>query len=103
MLPNHAVGNTSKRQKELQNVSVVQRFFQFLDHHFRILQYLSKGVPESAPWRQEGVLAGLQEELAQLWRRGLEKATTMEQILQVRNKSINTLNPEADLVVLAQP
>lgn len=41
-------------------------------------------------------MAGLQDELAQLWRRGLEKATAMERTLQVRNKT-RTMTSEADL------
>lgn len=60
-----------------------QKFLQFLDRHFRTLQYLS----QSAPLRWEG---GLQDEVAQLRRRGLERATTMQEILQVRNKTIKT-------------
>eukprot|EP00066_Takifugu_rubripes_P029034 XP_011618300.1 PREDICTED: nesprin-1-like [Takifugu rubripes] len=52
------------------------KFLQFLDRHFRTLQYLS----QSAPQRWEG---GLQEEVARLRRRGLAKATTMQEILRV--------------------
>lgn len=64
-----------------------QKFLQFLDRHFRILQYLSQRVPESAPQRWEG---GLQDQVARLRQRGLQRATTMQEILRVRNKSIIT-------------
>lgn len=79
----------------------MQKFFQFLDQRFRTLQYLSQRVTEGAPPGWEGVCAGLQDEVAQLRRRGLEKVTTMEEILQVGSKRIK-VSTQREVAPLAQ-
>ncbi|XP_042356665.1 nesprin-2-like [Plectropomus leopardus] len=66
-----------------QQLSSHTKFFQFLGHHFRILQYLTRRVPESARQRWEGVMMGLQDEVARLQRHGLEKGTKMQETLQL--------------------
>ncbi|XP_063764618.1 nesprin-2-like isoform X1 [Eleginops maclovinus] len=65
-----------------QQLSGHTRFFQFLGHHFRILQYLTHRVPESALQRWQGVVMGLQVEVARLQQQGLEKGTRMQETLQ---------------------
>ncbi|XP_068574256.1 nesprin-2-like isoform X2 [Cebidichthys violaceus] len=58
-------------------------FFQFLGHHFKVLQQLTQRVPESALQRWQGVVTGLQDEVARLQQRGLEKGTRMQETIQV--------------------
>ncbi|XP_076002837.1 nesprin-2-like isoform X2 [Genypterus blacodes] len=60
-----------------------KKFFQFLANHFQNVQYLIKGVPESAPQRWEDIMMNLQVEVAQLQQHGLEKCTNMQAILQL--------------------
>lgn len=64
-----------------------QKFFQFLGHHFRILQYLTLRLPESVPQRRDGVLMGLRDKVARLQQLGLEKGTRMQETLQVVSRN----------------
>ncbi|XP_031728981.1 nesprin-2-like isoform X3 [Anarrhichthys ocellatus] len=66
-----------------QQLSGHTKFFQFLGHHFKILQQLTQRVPESALQRWEGVVTGLQDEVARLQQHGLEKGTRMQETIQV--------------------
>ncbi|XP_034530155.1 nesprin-2-like [Notolabrus celidotus] len=71
------------RDQLQQHFNCHTKFFQFLGHHFGILQYLTQRVPESALQKWEGVVMGLQDEVAQLQQRGLEIGTRMQDTLQV--------------------
>eukprot|EP00064_Thunnus_orientalis_P020647 superscaffoldBa00005798_g20789 len=80
---------TQQPDTELQSRAQLQqqlnshmKFFQFLGHHFHILQYLTQRVPESDPQSWEGVVTGLQDEVARLQQRGLERGTNMQETLQ---------------------
>lgn len=66
-----------------QQLSSHTKFFQFLSQHFKILQYLTQRVPESALQRWEGVVTGLQGEVARLQQHGLERGIRMEEKLQM--------------------
>nr|XP_020467231.1 nesprin-2-like [Monopterus albus] len=66
-----------------QQLSRHTKFFQFLGHHYRILQYLTWRLPESTLQRWEGVVMGLQDKVAQLQQHGLEKGTRMQETLQM--------------------
>ncbi|KAK9534167.1 hypothetical protein VZT92_009231 [Zoarces viviparus] len=66
-----------------QQLSGHTKFFQFLGHHVKILQQLTQRVPESALQRWEGVVTGLQDEVARLQQHGLEKGTRMQETIQV--------------------
>ncbi|KAM6917369.1 nesprin-2-like [Lycodopsis pacificus] len=66
-----------------QQLSGHTKFFQFLGHHFKILQQLTQRVPESALQRWEAVVTGLQDEVARLQQHGLDKGTRMQETLQV--------------------
>lgn len=48
-----------------------------------MLQYLTQRLPESALQRWEGIVMGLQGEVARLQQHGLEKGTRMQETLQV--------------------
>ncbi|KAK2826776.1 hypothetical protein Q5P01_020990 [Channa striata] len=58
------------------------KFFQFLGHRFRVLQHLTRRLPESVLQKWEGVMMGLQEEVAQLLQHGVEEGTRMQETLQ---------------------
>lgn len=60
-----------------------QTFLQFLEQHFRILQYLTSRLPESALQKWQSVVTGLQNEMTRLQQHGLEKGTRMQETLQV--------------------
>ncbi|XP_033981425.1 nesprin-2-like isoform X2 [Trematomus bernacchii] len=66
-----------------QQLSSHTKFFQFLGHHFRILQNLTHRVPESALQRWQGVVMGLQVEVARLQQQGLDQGTRMQETLQM--------------------
>ncbi|XP_041668046.1 nesprin-2-like isoform X2 [Cheilinus undulatus] len=66
-----------------QQLSSHMKFFQFLSHHFRTLQYLTQRVPESELQRWEAVVKSLQDEVILLQQNGLEKGTRMYKILQL--------------------
>ncbi|XP_047197742.1 nesprin-2-like isoform X2 [Hippoglossus stenolepis] len=66
-----------------QQLSAHTKFFQFLGHHSRTLQYLTWRLPEDALQRRDGVTTGLQDEVARQQQRALEKGTRMQETLQV--------------------
>ncbi|XP_028420864.1 nesprin-2 isoform X2 [Perca flavescens] len=78
--PDTELGSRTQLQQRLSSHT---KFFQFLGHHFSILQYLSQRVPESALQRWEAVVMGLQDEVARLQQHGLEKGIMMQETLQV--------------------
>lgn len=65
----------------------LQKFFQFLSHHSKMVLHLTEGLPESALLRWRGVVAGLQVEVERLQQRGLEKGVRMQETLQVKKES----------------
>ncbi|XP_037652752.1 nesprin-2-like isoform X2 [Sebastes umbrosus] len=65
-----------------QQLSAHTKFFQFLGHHFRILQYLTQRVPEDVLQRWEGVVMGLQDEVDRLQQHALERGSRMQETLQ---------------------
>ncbi|XP_032382889.1 nesprin-2 isoform X2 [Etheostoma spectabile] len=79
-LPDTELGSKAQLQQRLSSHT---KFFQFLGHHFSILQYLSQRVPESVLQRLEAVVKGQQDEVARLQQCGLEKGTMMQETLQV--------------------
>ncbi|KAI3367261.1 hypothetical protein L3Q82_008148 [Scortum barcoo] len=58
------------------------KFFQFLGHHWRILQYLTQRLPQSALQRWEGVVTSLQDEVARQQQQGLDRGSRMQETLQ---------------------
>ncbi|KAI4804316.1 hypothetical protein KUCAC02_025947, partial [Chaenocephalus aceratus] len=66
-----------------QQLSSHTKFFQFLGHHFRILQNLTHRVPESTLQRWQGVVMGLQVQVARLQQQGLDQGTRMQETLQM--------------------
>ncbi|KAJ4938827.1 hypothetical protein JOQ06_028293 [Pogonophryne albipinna] len=66
-----------------QQLSSHTKFFQFLGHHFRILQNLTHRVPENTLQRWQGVVMGLQVQVARLQQQGLDQGTRMQETLQM--------------------
>ncbi|KAG7233816.1 hypothetical protein INR49_006550 [Caranx melampygus] len=80
---------TQRPDAELQSRAELQqqlighmKFFQFLGQHFKILQYLTCRLPESALQRWDGVVMGLQEGVTRLQQQALERGTRMQETLQ---------------------
>lgn len=63
--------------------TVLQKFFQFLGHHFKMVQHLAEGLPHSALLRWREVVAGLQAQVERVQRRGLDEGVRMQETLQV--------------------
>lgn len=65
----------------------LQKFFQFLSYHSKMVLHLAEGLPESALLRWRGVVAGLQSGVERLQQRGLERGVRMQETLQVKRES----------------
>lgn len=68
-------------------LTVLQKFFQFLSCHFKMVQHLTEGLPQSALQRWRDVVAGLQVEVERVHQRGLEEGVRMQETLQVKKES----------------
>ncbi|TNN39882.1 Nesprin-2 [Liparis tanakae] len=65
-----------------QQLAAHMKFSRFLGHHLHILQQLTRRVPDSALQRWEGVVTGLQSEVARLQRLALEEGTRMQETIE---------------------